>query len=651
MGNPYLSRHREGELQGKLKGMRTKEDGKSQSPLVMRRIGAESKDNITPRESEQTSVWSFITRTRDKTTKEEKQMVVETTTADSSDAETATGASSHGALAWHGICWYQSERNVRRLQARIVKATQEKRWGKVKALQRLLTHSFSGKALAVRRVTENQGKKTPGVDGTIWETPEKKARAIHDLKPRGYHPQPLRRVYIPKSNGAQRPLSIPTMKDRAMQALYLLALQPVAETLADPHSYGFRPERCTADALVYSHALFSRKGGPEWILEGDIKSCFDQISHDWLQAHIPMEKKMLRKWLKAGYMEKTVLYPTEEGTPQGGIISPAIANMALDGLEQQLRKRFPSLLRHGRRPKVNLARYADDFIVTGVCKELLEQEVKPFIEAFLKERGLCLSREKTVITHIEDGFDFLGQQVRKYPDGVVLTTPSKKNVKAFLKKVREIIEKHKTSSAGQLIGRLNPVIRGWANYHRFGASSTTFNSVDRAIFQKLWQWAKRRHPGKGTRWVKQRYFTTQGARNWVFTGEVPDGEGSTRRIYLRTASEVKIQRHPLIRGEANPFDLAWETYFEQRLDVKMEGNLTGRRHLLYLWKEQNGNCLLCSQKITKITGWHSHHLIWRSKGGTDKPENLVLLHPNCHRQLHTQGLHVEKPRPSYQEGR
>src|SRR2546421_7018473 len=213
-------------------------------------------------------------------------MAVETTLADLSAAEEATGASFHEAFQWHGIRCYQSERNVRRLQARIVKATQEKRWGKVKALQRLLTHSFSGKALAVRRVTENQGKKTPGVDKMIWDTPEKKARAIHDLKPRGYRPQPLRRVYIPKSNGAQRPLSIPTMKDRAMQALHLLALQPVAETLADPHSYGFRPERCTADALVYCHILFSQKRGAEWALERDIKSCFDNISHAWLLTHI-----------------------------------------------------------------------------------------------------------------------------------------------------------------------------------------------------------------------------------------------------------------------------------------------------------------------------------------------------------------------------
>ncbi len=201
-------------------------------------------------------------------------MTVETTSTQ--EEGRPAGASSHVDDNWDGILWYRTQRNVRRLQARIVKATQEKRWNKVKTLQRLLTHSFSGKALAVRRVTENQGKKTPGVDKVLWDTPEKKAQAIHDLRQRGYHPQPLRRVYIPKSNGARRPLSIPTMKDRAMQALYLLALQPVAETLADPHSYGFRPERCTADAIVYCHFLFSRKRGANWALEGDIKSCFDK---------------------------------------------------------------------------------------------------------------------------------------------------------------------------------------------------------------------------------------------------------------------------------------------------------------------------------------------------------------------------------------
>jgi len=363
-----------------------------------------------------------------------------------------------------------------------------------------------------------------------------------------------------------------------------------------------------------------------------------------------MKKEILRKWLKAGYMEKAVLHATEEGTPQGGPISPVIANMALDGLSQHLWEHFPRKP-SGNSPKVNVARYADDFIVTGASKELLEHEVKPCLEAFLKERGLHLSQEKTLTTPIEDGFDFLGQHIRKYSNGKVITTPSKKNVKAFLKKVRGIIEKHKDSSAGQIVVKLNPVIRGWANYHRFGDSSNIFNAMDHAIFQKLWWWARRRHPRKSATWVKRKYFTTQGARNWVFTGEIKEEDGSTKLVHLRRAIDVKIQRHTLIRGAANPFDPAWETYFEKRLDVKMERNLTGKRHLLSLWKEQNGLCLLCNQRITKITGWHSHHLIWRSKGGTEHAENRVLLHPTCHMQLHSQGLHVEKPRPPNQEGR
>ncbi|HEX3639996.1 MAG TPA: group II intron reverse transcriptase/maturase [Ktedonobacteraceae bacterium] len=582
-------------------------------------------------------------------TQKEKQMVAETASPETAEEETTAGASFHEPSEWHTLAWYRIERNVRRLQARIVKATQEKRWGKVKALQRILTRSFSGKALAVRRVTENQGKKTPGVDKVIWDTPEKKARALHDLKPRGYHPQPLRRVYIPKSNGKRRPLSIPTMKDRAMQALYLLALQPVAETLADPHSYGFRPQRCTADAIVYGHTLFSQKNGAAWVLEGDIKSCFDKISHDWLLAHIPIEKDILKKWLKAGYMEKNALHPTEEGTPQGGIISPAIANMALDGLSQQLLEQFPRST-HGKSPKVNLARYADDFIVTGASKELLEREVKPFIEAFLRERGLQLSQEKTVITHIKDGFDFLGQHIRKYKNGMVLTMPSKKNVKAFLKKVRGTIEKQKSSPAGQVIIKLNPMIRGWANYHRFGASSKVFNSVDSAIYKKLWQWARRRHPRKSATWVRKKYFTTQGTYNWVFTGEMKEKDGSTKLVHLRRAGDVKIQRHTAIQGAANPFDPAWEMYFEKRLDVKTEQNLIGKRRLLHLWKEQKGLCPMCNQKITTITGWHSHHVIWQSKGGTNRTENLMLLHPNCHMQLHSQSLSVGNRVPHITRG-
>ena len=253
------------------------------------------------------------------------------------------GAISSEAAEWFAIDWQAVNRNVRRLQVRIVQAIKAGRWNKVKALQRLLTCSYSGKVLAVRRVTENAGKKTPGVDGEIWDTPEKKARAVHALKRRGYQAQPLRRVYIPKKSDskAMRPLGIPTTKDRAMQALHLLALAPIGETIADPNSYGFRQQRSCADAIDQCF-LALRNANAQWILEGDIKACFDTISKDWLSTHVPMDKVILEKWLTAGYMDKRVLHETTDGTPQGGVISPALANYALDGLERLLKDKYPT---------------------------------------------------------------------------------------------------------------------------------------------------------------------------------------------------------------------------------------------------------------------------------------------------------------------
>ncbi len=275
-------------------------------------------------------------------------------------ANLIAGAASHAEVNWQAINWQQAHENVRRLQARIVKATQQGKWGKVKALQRILTRSFSGKALAVRRVTENQGKRTAGVDGELWNTPEKKAAGLQSLQQRGYTPLPLRRIYIPKSHDKtkKRPLSIPVMRDRAMQALYLLALEPIAETTGDRNSYGFRKERSCADAMSQCFKALYHRQGAEWVLEADIKSCFDKISHEWLETQISMEKTILRKWLKSGFMEKHILYPTSEGTPQGGVASPILANLVLDGLEKKLREQFPK--RKANNAKVNFVRYADD---------------------------------------------------------------------------------------------------------------------------------------------------------------------------------------------------------------------------------------------------------------------------------------------------
>ena len=543
------------------------------------------------------------------------------------------GAASGCAVGWHGIDWATAHQTVRRLQMRIAKAVREKRWGKVKTLQWLLTRSFYGKAIAVKRVTENQGKKSPGVDGEIWDTLETKAKAVMSLRRRGYQPRPLRRVYIPKANGKMRPLGIPTMKDRAMQALHLLALEPIAETTGDPNSYGFRVERASRDAAGQCFTMLSQAGSAQCVLDADISGCFDNISHDWLLTNIPMDKVVLQKWLKSGFVWKGQMFPTVAGTPQGGIISPTLANMTLDGMERTLERRFGvknsmKLLKN----KAHLIRYADDFVLTGATNAVLE-EAKSMIEEFLKERGLSLSCEKTKIVHIKDGFDFLGWNVRSY-DGKLLIKPAKKNVLAFLRKIRAIVNEAKTAKQETVIARLNPLIRGWANYHRNQVAKAIFQKVDHLIWERLWKWACRRHPRKPLTWIKDRYFIRQGLRHWVFGTMIADEDGERKLVKLVYASDTPIRRHTKIKGEANPFDPAWEQYFEERLSLTMKDNLRGRTKLLYLWSAQKGKCPSCGEAISKETGWNVHHILEKARGGSDAMSNLVLLHPNCHRQIH-----------------
>jgi RNA-directed DNA polymerase len=561
---------------------------------------------------------------------------------------TLAGAVPGPAIDWHSIDWKQVYRTVRRLQARIVKAVRAGRWNKVKSLVYLLTHSFSGRALAILRVVSNSGAKTPGVDGVIWNTPEAKAAAFSTLRRHGYRPQPLRRVHIPKSNGKRPPLGIPTMIDRSQQALHLLGLDPIAETLADGHSYGFRLERCCADALEQVHNVLGVCGAPCWILEGDIKACFDRISHDWLLRNIPMDKEVLRKWLKAGFLEKLVLFATTEGTPQGGIISPALANRTLDGLQRLLELHFSSTPSRQRKCKVHLIRYADDFIITGTSKVLLEYEAKPLVAHFLKERGLELSPEKTRITHIDAGFDFLGQTIRRYPSGKVLLKPSQRSVQTFLAKIQETIDKSGSTTAGMMIERLNQQIKGWTMYHRHAASKRTFTEVDRRIFRMVWHWCRHRHPHKSFTWIKERYFKSVDSRNWVFTGSVRDRKGQGYPIQLMEAAKVKIITHIKIRSDTNPYDPEWEPYLEARMGWKWSQTLAGRGRIEYLWREQEGRCKVCGQLLRlEEPDWHIHHRQWKSNGGNDTLENLDLLHANCHRQIHAQPIAEDnQPRPA-----
>lgn len=528
-------------------------------------------------------------------------------------------------FAWKSIDWRKCETQVKKLQERIVKARKDGRHGRVKSLQWMLTHSFAAKAIAVKRVTTNDGKKTAGVDGVLWSTDKAKYEAVLDLKRNGYKPQPLRRVFIKKANGKLRPLGIPTMKDRAMQALYLLALEPIAEVTADPHSYGFRKERCCQDAIQQCHTILCRGNSPKWVLEGDIKGCFDHISHEWLMNHIPMDTKILKKWLKCGVIFKGELFRTDEGTMQGGIISPTLANMTLDGMSDLLATKNKRVCRKNEKysPMVNMVRYADDFIITGRTKETLE-EIKPMLVNFLAERGLELSEEKTLITHIDEGFDFLGFNVRKFK-GVLLTQPSKKCVKKFLNSIRYVIDSNKSCRQETLIRLLNPKITGWTNYYRCGASSRTFQRIDDQIFRKLWQWAKRRHPKKGKRWIANKYFHFYKSRRWRFLVE-SEKNGKKDIFPLKLAFETKILRHKKIKSEANPFDVEWKDYFEERMTYKMLLSLKGRNSLLYMWNKQERKCPLCGQPITAETQWNVREQ--KEKGQTVR----YLVHDKCYKQ-------------------
>jgi len=353
------------------------------------------------------------------------------------------------------------------------------------------------------------------------------------------------------------------MKDRAMQALHLLALEPISETTADPNSYGFRQQRSTKDAIEQCYIALARKPSAQWVLEADIKGCFDAINHQWLITNIPMDTVILHKWLKAGFIERGKYHITATGTPQGGIISPVLANMALDGMEKLLHDHFPVRMKNGERihPKINLIRYADDFVITGATKELLEDQVKPLVEKFLGERGLILSPEKTKITHIDEGFDFLGQHVRKYK-GKLLIKPSKANNKKLLTRIRKTIHSNRALTQERLIRLLNPITIGWANYHRWVASSHTFCRTSHMIWKTLWQWCKRRHSKKGLRWVKDRYFKTIGNDHWVFSCKLQSKRDYLLRLVMPV--DIKIRQHIKIKAAFNPFDRRWDGYLSKR---------------------------------------------------------------------------------------
>jgi|LGOV01.1.fsa_nt_gb RNA-directed DNA polymerase len=461
-------------------------------------------------------------------------------------------------ILWNKLNWSQIEAKVSKLQSRIAKAVGRGRYNLVKKLQYLLTNSFHAKLLAVRKVTTNKGKNTPGIDGVILSTPSSKYKTALKLSNKGYKPLPLKRIHIKKSNGKNRPLSIATMNDRAMQTLHQFALDPIAEVELDKRSFGFRKYRSTKDAGEYLFKILSRKNAPKYILEGDIKGMFDNISQAWIKENIQINGYILNKFLSSGYVYQNKLFPTKRGVGQGSSISPTISNLTLNGLGDRIRSEYWKSIRgtiHQRHNKfkVHIAIYADDFVVTSNNQETLE-EIKILIESFLAKRGLELSKEKTVITHIDKGFDFLGWNFRKYNNKLIIK-PSKASIKKVKVKIKETIIKHNGHRQDLLIIKLNQIITGWCNYHKHMCAKEVFNEIDSYIFERLWKWAKRRHPKKNMKWIKKRYFVRIENRDWIFKSEINQ---------LKFMGKFKITRHIIIKLDNNPYFPEHQEYYRER---------------------------------------------------------------------------------------
>ena len=460
------------------------------------------------------------------------------------------------AQQWKNIAWKRVKEVVNNLQSRIASAAKNENWKTVNKLSRLLTRSFYAKLLSVRKVTTNKGSRTPGVDGIIWSSLANKMRSALQLTNKGYRAKPLTRKYILKKSGKLRLLSIPTMYDRAMQTLYSLVLGPIESATGDNTSFGFKPYRSTKDAYAYLHICLSKKIAPEWIVEGDIKACFDEINHTWILDNIPIDKRILKEFLKAGYIENHHLFPTERGTPQGGPISPIIGNMALNGLKNALAMGFYSRLDgtlpkyYRNKHKINYVRLADDFVVTADSSETAHKIID-VIQSFLTPRGLKLSEEKTLVTNINAGFNFLGWNFRKYK-GKLLPKPSKESQMEVIRKISDMIGKAKAWDQDRLIRILNPIIRGWAQYHNHAVSSAVFSKLDEIVYHMLLSWAKRRHSNKGINWILNKYWHKSVSRKYVFCTEIHT---------LENFSNFKIVRQRLAKLHKNPY--IDRNYFEQ----------------------------------------------------------------------------------------
>jgi RNA-directed DNA polymerase len=554
---------------------------------------------------------------------------------------------------WNEINWRKLERGVHKLQKRIFQASNRGNVKLVRRLQKLLISSRSARLLAVRWVTQdNRGKKTAGVDGVKSLTPKQRLALVDKIK-LSTKAKPTRRVWIPKPGSSEeRPLGIPTMNDRALQALIKLVLEPEWETRFEPNSYGFRPGRSCHDAIGAIFTVIYHKA--KYVLDADISKCFDRIDHTKLLSKLntfPTLRRQIRAWLKAGVMDGKKLFSTNEGTPQGGVISPLLANIALHGLEELImglapkfdmkRKNNNQLSVRDKLKSISVIRYADDFVVVHENIEVIHQ-CKEKIEEWLTDIGLELKPSKTRIAHTlntyndeKSGFNFLGFNIRQFPVGKynsgrnsngnllefkTIITPAKESQKRHYRKIAEVINKSRGSNQTTLIKRLNPIIRGWCNYYSTVVSQKVFDRLWNLTFYKLWKWGKCRHHNKGRHWIRHKYFQTIGNNNWVFATR----EGISF-LKLMRHGETKIRRYIKVKGSASPYNGDW-VYWCMRMGTHPEVST----RVANLLKRQKGKCSHCNNYFKDGDSIEVDHIIPKSKGGKDKYDNWQLLHRHCH---------------------
>jgi len=546
---------------------------------------------------------------------------------------------SNGPMAstdWNAVDWRRVNTLVRNLRQRIYRATVEGDLRKVRSLQKLMLRSYANKLVSVRRVSQqNAGAETPGVDRVLVRTPAARGQLVDAMRTvHKVRAHPVRRIYIPKANGKQRPLGIPTIMDRAAQAVVKNALEPEWEARFEATSYGFRPGRSAQDAMEKIFHLAHSGNSKLWVVDADIKGCFDNIDHEPLLRALGTlpAKREVQAWLKAGYMEKGMLHATDSGTPQGGVISPLLANIALHGLDEALGiRRWTGRDGHsrivGNRAWV---RYADDFVVFCETKDDAEQVVT-ILQTWLAERGLSLAQDKTRVVHLDEGFDFLGFNVRRYParrtsrtELVTLITPSRKSVMKVKEKLKAIWSAARHQSLAKSILMINAVVRGWANYARGSSCSKAFSGLDHWMYSKAMRFAVRRHRNKSKRWVVNRYFGERGGYRWVFRDNGTD-------TVLRKFSQTKVVRHVLVRGRSSPDDATLAAYWESRRKARSSGLSIKHQRLA---SSQGWKCPMCGEALENGETRCIHYVNHAATGGNDAAGAAKLMHLFCHQQAH-----------------